>query len=138
MRRDFQLQEEDINFLETLELPWETINDAGMQWVVIHNYPVPAGYNLNCIKVAIKLETGYPRTQLDMAYFYPGLLRLDGMPINALSMQLINGETFQRWSRHRTPQNPWREGVDDLSTHMSLVSFWFDQEFTKKPNGIKA
>lgn len=138
MRRDFQLQEEDINFLETLALPWETINDAGMQWVVIHNYPVPAGYNLTQTKVAIKLETGYPRTQLDMAYFYPGLQRLDGKPINALSMQLINGESFQRWSRHRTPQNPWREGVDDLSTHMSLVSFWFDQEFTKQPNGIAA
>ncbi|MDO9187413.1 MAG: E2/UBC family protein [Bacteroidia bacterium] len=138
MRRDFQLQEEDLLFLDNLALPWETINDGGMQWVIIHNYPVPFGYNLDLVKIGIKIETGYPRTPLDMAYFFPSLKRLDGKPINALSMQLINGENFQRWSRHRTAQNPWREGVDDLSTHMSLVSFWFEQEFIKQPNGIAA
>jgi hypothetical protein len=138
MRRDFELQEEDLLFLDNLGLPWETINEGGMQWVIIHNYPVPFGYNVDVVKVGIKLETGYPRTQLDMAYFFPSLVRLDGKPINALSMQPINGENFQRWSRHRTPQNPWREGIDDLSTHMSLVSFWFEQEFIKQPNGIAA
>lgn len=138
MRRDFQLQEEDILFLNNLNLPWETINDGGMQWVIIHKYPLPFGYNLDVVKVGIKIETGYPRTPLDMAYFYPGLQRLDGKPINAISIQLINGENFQRWSRHRTGENPWREGIDDLSTHLSLVSFWFDQEFIKQPNGIAA
>lgn len=138
MRRDFQLQEEDLLFLDNLELPWETVNEGGMQWVIIHHYPLPFGYNVDSVKVAVKIETGYPRTQLDMAYFSPSLQRRDGKSINALSAQVINGESFQRWSRHRTPQNPWREGVDDLSTHMSLVSFWFEQEFIKQPNGIAA
>lgn len=138
MRRDFLLQEEDLSFLENLNLPWETINDGGMQWVIIHDYPLPTGYNVKSVRVAIKIETGYPRTQLDMAYFFPSLHRLDGKAINALSAQAIHGENYQRWSRHRTPENPWREGIDDLSTHMSQVSFWFEQEFIKQPNGIAA
>jgi len=136
MRRQFQLPEEDIIFLNSLELPWETIVDQGMEWVIIQNYPVCLGYIIDNVTLAVKLETGYPRTPLDMAYFFPALQRKDGKGINAISVQPIDGKLFQRWSRHRTPQNPWREGVDDLSTHLSLVSFWFEEEFKKQPNGI--
>jgi len=136
MKMDFQLPEEDVNFLNGLELTWETVNDRGMQWVIIHDYPVAPGYNQNKVSVAIKIETGYPRSPLDMAYLFPDLQRLDGKTINAICGQLIDGVQYQRWSRHRTLQNPWREGVDDLSTHMTLVSFWFEQEFLKRANGI--
>lgn len=136
MKMDFQLPEEDVNFLDGLSLTWETVNDRGMQWVIIHNYPVAPGYNEQKVSVAIKIETGYPRTPLDMAYFYPALQRLDGKTINAICGQSIDGINYQRWSRHRTAQNPWREGVDDLSTHLALVSFWFEQEFIKNANGI--
>lgn len=135
MRRDFQLPAEDSRFLDQLGR-WESINDRGMQWVLIYDYPVCPGYTVDKVTVAIKIDTGYPRTQLDMAYFLPALQRTDGKTINATSGQQINGKLFQRWSRHRTAQNPWREGIDDISTHMSLVSFWFEQEFNKKPNGI--
>ena len=138
MKRDFQLQEQDVDYLEGLGIPWETVNQGGMHWVIIHNYPVPPGYNINEVSVAVKIETGYPRAQLDMAYFFPALSRQDGKAINAITTQPINGKQFQRWSRHRTGQNPWREGVDDLSTHMALVSFWFEKEFIKQPNGITA
>lgn len=135
MRRDFQLPEEDCHFLDGLG-QWETVSDSGMQWVIIHDYPVCPGYNVGKVTVAIKIETGYPRTQLDMAYFFPALCRKDGKGISATTGQQINGKMFQRWSRHRTAQNPWREGIDDISTHISLVSFWFEQEFKKQPNGI--
>lgn len=138
MRRQFQLPEEDIVFLDGLGLMWETLNDGGMQWLIINGYPVIPGYTLNEVSVAIKIETGYPRAPLDMAYFYPALQRLDGKAINALSHQAIDGKQYQRWSRHRTGQNPWREGVDDISTHLSLVSFWFEQEFIKQKNGVAA
>lgn len=138
MRRQFQLPEEDIIFLDGLGLMWETLNDGGMQWLIINGYPVISGYTLNEVSVGIKIETGYPRAPLDMAYFYPALQRLDGKAINALSFQTIDGKQYQRWSRHRTGQNPWREGVDDISTHLSLVSFWFEQEFIKQKNGVAA
>ncbi len=138
MRRQFQLPEHDIIFLDGLGLPWEAIIDQGMHWVLIYDYPVHNGYNLKNVSVAIKIETGYPRAALDMAYFFPHLNRLDGKAINATSVQPIDGKQFQRWSRHRTGQNPWREGIDDLSTHLSLITFWFEQEFIKRPNGIAA
>jgi hypothetical protein len=138
MRRDFQLPHEDVVFLDGLDLSWEAINDQGMQWIIVYDYPVSSGYNHQKIAVSIKIETGYPRAQLDMAYFHPALQRLDGKPINAISGQQIDGKQFQRWSRHRTSENPWREGVDDLSTHVALISFWFEQEFIKQANGIAA
>lgn len=138
MKRQFQLPEQDVAYLEGLGLSWEAVNDGGMQWVIIHSYPVPPGYNVNEVSVAVKIESGYPRAQLDMAYFFPALSRLDGKPINAITVQAIDGKQFQRWSRHRTGQNPWREGVDDLSTHIALISYWFEKEFIKQPNGIAA
>jgi len=138
MRRDFDLPPDDVDFLESHDISWETIKESGMEWVVIHDHPVPPGYNIDSVSVAIKIETGYPRTPLDMAYFYPALTRLDGKAINATSHQNIDGHQYQRWSRHRTPANPWRPGTDDLSTHLTLVSFWFEDEFKKHPNGIAA
>ncbi|MBL7789355.1 MAG: hypothetical protein JNL75_05920 [Chitinophagales bacterium] len=138
MKRDFILPEEDKIFLDNLGLSWETVNDLGMQWVIIHDYPVAQGYNHQKVSVALKIETGYPRTPLDMAYFFPMLQRLDGKAINAICDQQIDGKQYQRWSRHRTGENPWREGIDDLTTHLTLVSFWFEQEFIKQANGIAA
>jgi len=138
MKREFHMPEHDVIYLESLELPWETVNESGMQWVIIHNFPLPAGYNLNEVSVAIKIETGYPRAPIDMAYFFPAISRLDGKTINATTVQPICNKQYQRWSRHRTGQNPWRDDIDDLSTHMSLVTFWFEQEFIKQPNGIAA
>lgn len=138
MKRQFQLPEQDVTYLEGLGLSWEAVNDGGMQWVIIHNYPVPPGYNVTEVSVAVKIESGYPRAQLDMAYFFPTLSRLDGKAINAITVQAIDGKQYQRWSRHRTGQNPWREGVDDLSTHIALIGYWFEKEFIKQPNGIAA
>jgi len=137
-RRQFALLDEDVEFLEGLGLPWETLSESTGRWVVIYEYPVCPGYNEDRVTVAIKVEPGYPRTQLDMAYFLPALSRKDGKPIGATSSQQIDGKQFQRWSRHRTGQNPWREGVDNLGTHMSLVSYWFRQEFEKKANAVPA
>lgn len=137
-RKQFGLPEEDVEYLESLGLPWEALSDGAGKWVLIYDFQVPAGYNVEKTIVAIKIDPGYPRTQLDMAYFLPHLSRRDGKPIGALSAQIIDGKNFQRWSRHRTGQNPWREGVDNLATHMSLVSVWFSQEFEKRSNAIPA
>src|SRR3712207_3073199 len=121
MRRQFQLPEDDIVFLDNERMDWETILDNGMQWLLIHQFSVPLGYNVEAVTVAIKIETGYPRAPLDMAYFYPALSRKDGQQIGALTTQPIDNKHFQRWSRHRTALNPWREGIDDISTHLSMV-----------------
>jgi len=137
-RRQFALLEEDVEFLDSLGLLWETLSESSGMWLLIYNYPVCGGYNVEKVTAAIKIEPGYPRTQLDMAYFYPGLSRQDGQPIGATSLQQIDGKPYQRWSRHRTGQNPWREGIDNVATHVSLVTRWFRQEFEKRANAIPA
>lgn len=137
-RRQFDLLEEDVEYLQSLGLRWETLSLPNGFWVIIYAFPVPEGYTIIETNVAIKIEPGYPRSPLDMAYFHPPLYRKDGKTIGAISPEVIERVNFQRWSRHRTTQNPWREGVDNLSTHMCLVSYWFIQEFEKSPNGVPA
>ncbi len=137
-RKQFDLLEEDVEFLQSLGLPWETLSESTGMWILIYDYPVCSGYLVQKVTVAIKVEPGYPRTQLDMAYFFPALSRKDSQPIGATSTQQIDSKAFQRWSRHRTAQNPWREGIDNLGTHLSLVSNWFKQEFEKRANAVPA
>jgi hypothetical protein len=137
-RKQFELLDEDVEFLQSLGLQWETLSESTGMWILIYDYPVYSGYTTQKVTVAVKVEPGYPRAQLDMAYFFPALCRRDGQSIGATSPQQIDGKLFQRWSRHRTGQNPWREGFDNLCTHMGLVSHWFKQEFEKRPNAIPA
>lgn len=131
MRRQFLLPEADGEHLEAHGLQWETIVEPGWRWLLVYGFPVPDGYSVSSVTAAVSISPGYPDAPLDMAYFYPALSRTDGRAIGALSPQMIDGKTFQRWSRHRTGLNPWRPGVDDLSTHLALVRHWLEREFTK-------
>ena len=131
MRRQFDLLPEDEQLLNDYGLPWETVVD-GSQWVLIHDFPTHEGYNHKTVIAAIRLETGYPNTALDMVYFHPALARTDGRPIGATqAVQQIAGVSYQRWSRHRTEQNPWRPTIDSLGTHIVLIEDWLQREFEK-------
>ena len=129
MRRDFELLPDDAAFLKLCGYAWECVLD-GSQWVLLNNFPIPQGYAQDNVTAAIRLETGYPDAELDMVYFAPALSRTDGRPISATNApQMIAGRQFQRWSRHRTPQNPWIASQDSLATHIMLVEDWLDREF---------
>ena len=131
LRRDFDLLPRDEKFLEEYGLPWETISE-GSQWVLIHEFPTHDGYNHPRVTAAIRMETGYPNTELHMVYFFPVLARKDGREIGATqAKQVIDGKTYQRWSRHRTAQNPWRPGVDGVDTHVFLIEDWLAREFER-------
>jgi hypothetical protein len=131
MRRQFELPEEDIEHLNARELPWETVNEGEQLWLLLHNFPIPPGYNHLNATVALSIPAQYAIDQLDMVWFYPELMRTDGHFIGALSHQLIDSCNFQRWSRHRTSEFPWRPGVDSIATHLSLVEEWLKREFQK-------
>lgn len=123
-RRAFSLPEEDQEYLLSLGLPWETIKDGETAWLLLHDHPVPAGYNAGKTTVAVSISRGYPPTALDMVYFKPALARLDGKPIHALADQNIDGLTYQRWSRHYG----WRAGEDSLITHHLRIKEWLETE----------
>lgn len=132
-RREFTLLEEDEAYLESLGLIWETANLQNTLWVFIYNYTIPEGYNESESTLAVRISTGYPTAQLDMVYFYPELNRKDGQPIGGLTISQIDEKNFQQWSRHRTPANPWRPDIDNLSTHIPLADAWLLLEFEKRP-----
>lgn len=131
LRRQFGLPLADEHYLDSLGLPWETVTDAGQLWLLIHGWRLPADYSTPNACVALQIPGGYPDTQIDMVYFLPHLGRIDGRPIAALSTQMICGDTYQRWSRHRSGLNPWRPGVDDISTQLTLVHDWLTRELAR-------
>lgn len=131
LRRHFNLLADDEVFLHQYGLPWETIVD-GSQWVLIHDFPTHEEYNNPKASIAVRLERGYPQTALDMVYVYPGLERKDKKPIPQTSTnQRLDDKVWQRWSRHRSNQNPWRPGQDSLETHVYLIEDWFSREFER-------
>lgn len=131
VRRQFQLPEGDQTYLSRLELPWETVDESGTLWLMVHGWALPSGYNHGEASVALPVPPNYPDTQIDMVYFRPALARTDGRAIGALSDMSICGESWQRWSRHRTGANPWRPTEDDVASHLSLVDEWLHREFEK-------
>lgn len=131
MRHNFELLQDDLRYLESLNLPYETVLEAGVRKVLIHGFPIPKGYNVDKASVFVCLQPGYPDTQIDMAYFSPELSRADGKAIGALSLLAFDNKNWQQWSRHRTVASAWRMGEDNLSTHMSLVADWLNQELVK-------
>lgn len=129
-RRQFALPVEDASWLESQHFDFELIVE-GVPRVIVYGFSLPAGYTANTVDINVRIEPGYPDAQIDMAYFFPALSRISGKPIGAVSPDTFDGKVWQRWSRHRTPANPWRPGVDNLSTHFALIEHWLAHEATK-------
>jgi len=132
MRREFLLPEADLEYLEARGLPWESIKDGGSQWLLVHEFVVPSGYDRDLVTAALLIAPQYPGAKIDMVYFSPALSRADGKAIPALTMQAIGGSSFQRWSRHYNGDT-WRLGVDDVGTHLLKVEEWLRREFRVRP-----
>lgn len=128
MRREFRLPEADEESLNAKGLPWETVIEEKVQWLVIQDWPVPAGYNHGNVLLALVMPPSYPDSQIDMVYFYPHLALASGGPIGSLSARRFDGKDWQQWSRHRSKQNPWRPGEDDIAGHLLLVENWLRRE----------
>jgi hypothetical protein len=128
MRRMFRLSQADEDFLDSLKVPWETVREGETRWLLLPEFHLGPGYTVDKATVAIRIDGGYPPGKLDMAWYHPALSRKDGVAIAALTTEPIDGRTFQRWSRHY----PWREGEDDLSTHVRRMEAWLRDEFIRR------
>ena len=128
MRRDFKLPEGDERCLNARGTPWETVLHGSVQWLLVQAFQIPAGYNCDTATVALRIPPNYPTEQIDMAYFEPHLSLKSGKAIGALTSTTIDGRSFQQWSRHRTAQNPWRVGEDDVCSHLLQASSWLKRE----------
>jgi hypothetical protein len=127
--RAFSLPAEDTEYLDSMGYEWETIRE-NIDWLIIRNFPIPEGFNSDKADIAIMLP-GYPISPLDMVYVYPHLHLKSGNGIGALTPYTLESKAYQRWSRHRTANNPWIPGVDNISTHVELIRNWFKREISK-------
>lgn len=128
MRKAFQLPEEDHVCLAGRGLTWEAIVEGGARWLIFPGYSIPAGYNHQSASVALRMPPSYPDADIDMVYFFPALALNSGKAIRQISPITLDGKQYQQWSRHRTPQNPWRPGLDNVCTHLLQVDSWLEKE----------
>jgi len=122
VRKEFDLPEEDVEHLDARGLPWETLVEGNAHWLLIHDFPVPEGYRMRKATMALMIPSTYPTTEINMFYVSPFLELTSGRAIRQTqSRSTIRGVTYQRWSRHRTGQNPWRPGIDNVATHLGVA-----------------
>jgi hypothetical protein len=120
MRRNFVLLAKDETYLDARGLAWETVDD-GRRWLLIRDYPVPQGYLQSSTCLAIEIPQNYPAAEIDMFYCNPPLtLESGGQIAQTEHRQVVNGDEFQRWSRHRNP-GQWSPVRDSVISHMGLV-----------------
>jgi Prokaryotic E2 family E/Multiubiquitin len=129
--RDFRLPASDEEYLEGLGIDWSCVCDNGSRWLILSTWQLPVGYHVQSSALALQIPDNYADTQIDMVYFKQQLARRDGKAIGGLTLQSIQGISWQRWSRHRTNANPWRVGIDDVASHLALVDEWLRREFGK-------
>lgn len=129
VRQNFTLPEEDIDTLNKMGLLWEALSQPAM-WLIIYDYPIPEGYNVEKATVALQITSSYPAAEIDMAHFHPPLQKNNGKAISAAPNHTIDDKIFQQWSRHRNP-GEWKPGVDCIATHLALVDNWLIIDLTR-------
>jgi E2/UBC family protein E len=129
MRREFQLPEEDEECLAACGRKWESVLVGDAKWLFFPDYMVPDAYNHQRATAAVRIPPSYPDDQIDMVYFSPPLALKSGKAINNLSDCQIGAVAYQQWSRHRTNDNPWRPGLDNVCTHLLQVNDWLEREY---------
>ena len=122
-RHEFPLSADDTEYMDNTFPGWEAVSEG---YILIPHFPLPGGYTVAETTVAIQIPPGYPATPLDMVYFYPAVLRADGVGIPATeALQPIDGNMFQRWSRHYRPET-WMPNEDNLATHILAIGGWLE------------
>lgn len=131
VRADFMVLEEDAEYLNAKGYTWEAVKQPDAKRIVVRGFEPPQGFTPAKVDMFVILPEGYPDTQIDMVYFYPALGRDDSRTIRSLVTNDFEGKTWQGWSRHRTENSPWRQGIDNLGTHLMLVDDFLRAELSK-------
>ncbi|KCZ48485.1 multiubiquitin domain-containing protein [Hyphomonas sp. CY54-11-8] len=122
LHRVFSLREEDVRFLESRGIVWDTLIEGRKRWFIWRAYQLPDGYRQSTTDIAVLIPPTYPAAQLDMFYCAPHLQLAAGRKIAATeSRETISGVSYQRWSRHRDGNTAWNPATDSLITHIALI-----------------
>lgn len=95
--------------------------DGNVLCVVFPGFSLPGGLAPMRADLLLRLAPGYPDVPPDMWWFHPAVQRIDGQAIPATRVVENHlGRTWQRWSRHLTPDQ-WRPGVDSVQTFLAIL-----------------
>jgi hypothetical protein len=120
--RTFALLDIDEAHLDRLGLRWETIIEADRRWLLIHDYPLPAGYTVARTHLALEIPPTYPGAQIYGFYAYPPLALSSGRTIDSTQLRgVLRGVEFHGWSRHRGAASPWNAATDNVVTQLALA-----------------
>lgn len=120
--RDFALLDVDEAHLNRLGLRWETIVEVNRRWLLLHDYPLPAGYAVAHTKIALEIPPNYPGAQIYGFYAYPPLALSSGRTIESTQLRgVLLGVEFHGWSRNRGAGAPWNPTTDNVVTQLALV-----------------
>lgn len=95
--------------------------ESGLTCIVLHDFPLPPGYQSAKADLLLRLSAGYPDVAPDMWWFDPPVLRADGAEIPQTNViEVYLGRSWQRWSRH-LQSGQWQSGVDSVESFLALV-----------------
>ena len=128
MRREFDIPQEEVEAFEHLYPKWEALKQDKAFWLLIHEFPVPAGYNVSSADLAVRIPEGPWGSKLDMVFVFPELRLMSGRPIPNVDGRVnIDQRDFQQWSRHYT----WNPAQHNLSIHLQFAHGWFERELRR-------
>jgi hypothetical protein len=112
----------DRDFLVEKGFDYDVVSEAGLICVVIHAYPLPAGYTPDKTDLLLRLPPNFPDAQPDMYWCDPPVrVSASGAyPIAAELFEQHVGRQWQRFSRH-LPAGAWQPGRDSLESYLALI-----------------
>lgn len=120
--RGFQILAKDEIYLQQRGLTWETFEVGGRRWLVLRNFVLPEGYNHAVVDIAIDVPLTYPRAEIDMFHCLPHLtLKAGGTIGETTGRTIIQGQTYQQWSRHLNGLTRWDPATDSVMTHIAVI-----------------
>ena len=126
--RAFALLAVDEAYLNRLGLRWETVVEGQRRWLLIHNYPVLPGYEVDRVILALEIPPDYPGAAIYGFFTYPPLKLTNGRQIpNPRPDSEIAGRVYTGWSRYRSPVQ-WDANIDNVVTQLALVEQALEKE----------
>lgn len=129
-RIDFNLPDDDLEFLNSLDLKWEAIEESGQRAVIIYDFPFPSVFQPEKNDFKVKIPADYTSgAALDMFFTSKTASRKDGKQIQALTESTVFCQKpWWQWSRHYPAGTPWRPGINTLTTHINYMKYILEQE----------
>lgn len=129
LRRDFDLTDSDTTYLRNRGLHWDSLIEGASRWIILRDFPLPDGYTAQSTNIAVQIPATYPQAALDMFYCHPFAQLKSGQQIpRTEARQSIAGQSYQRWSRHRSGSTAWNPNRDSLITHIAIIDDALERE----------